>query len=497
MLTADVLQGFVGSVLAHRFDGSVPSPECHREWWELCCDKHPNVAIAAPRGHAKSTAITLSYGLAALLFREASFVVIVSDTEAQSINFVGLIKAELQENDAIHKLFGKPQFIKESETDIIVRMPDGHKFRVIAKGAEQKLRGLLWNGRRPDLLLCDDLENDEIVMNQDRRHKFKRWFYGALLPSRSKGGKVRYVGTILHMDSMLENLMPITWDKQTIQEGLKTYSLKRGAWKSIKYAAHNEDFSIILWPDRFAKEDLISIRQDYRDRGIPEVYSQEYLNVPIDESVAYFKRGDFLEMREEDKDTPKHFYMTCDLAISEKQTADYSAFCIAGVDENRRIHVVDVIKDRMDGKEIVDLILQLDKAYNFHAIGIEEGQISKAIGPFLREEMVRNNQYPLIYPLKSMGKDKLERSRSIQGRMRAKTVKFDKEADWFFGFQEECIQFPRSKHDDQVDAFSYLGIMLDKLLEAPTIREIQEEEYEDELRRSNWHDIGRDATTGY
>jgi len=43
-------------------------------------------------------------------------------------------------------------------------------------------------------------------MNKDRRDKFKRWFYGALLPSRSKEGVIRYVGTILHMDSMLENL---------------------------------------------------------------------------------------------------------------------------------------------------------------------------------------------------------------------------------------------------------------------------------------------------
>ena len=61
---------------------------------------------------------------------------------------------------------------------------------------------------RPGLIVGDDMENDEIVMNKDRRLKFKRWFYGALLPCLSDRGKIRIVGTILHLDSLLENLMP-------------------------------------------------------------------------------------------------------------------------------------------------------------------------------------------------------------------------------------------------------------------------------------------------
>jgi hypothetical protein len=50
MLTADVVQGFVGSVLSKRFDQTSPSPPFHRELWELACSDHPNVAVAAPRG---------------------------------------------------------------------------------------------------------------------------------------------------------------------------------------------------------------------------------------------------------------------------------------------------------------------------------------------------------------------------------------------------------------------------------------------------------------
>ena len=176
--------------------------------------------------HAKSTAGTIAYGLASVLFRASEFILIVSDTESQSSMFLGAIKQELQENEAIGELFGlkknekgEVEFIKDTETDCIVQFQDGHKFRIIAKGAEQKLRGMLWNGKRPDLILVDDLENDELVLNKERRMKLRRWFFSALLPALSVKGKIRMWGTVLHMDALLESLMPREWDKKTLHTG--------------------------------------------------------------------------------------------------------------------------------------------------------------------------------------------------------------------------------------------------------------------------------------
>lgn len=505
MLTADLIQGFVGSVLAHRFDGAVKSPQFHYELWEEACSNHRYVAVAAPRGHAKSTAGTLAYGLCSLLFRESRFLLIVSDTEAQASMFLNSIKAELSENDAISSLFqlkkndkGEVVFLKDTETDVIVEMADGHKFRVVAKGAEQKLRGLLWNGTRPDLVLVDDLENDELVMNKERRTKLRRWFFAALIPAMSPRGKLRYWGTILHMDALLESFMPRDYAKDTVHDGLKTYSLRpKLMWRAVKYKAHNENFSEILWKERFDKDFFVERKEEFMRQGIPDVYSQEYLNIPLDESVSYFKRGDLLDLREEDRKKKLTYYITADLAISEKETADYSVFLIAGMDEDRMVHVKAVIRARMDGKEIVDTILSLHRIYEPMAIGIEEMQVSKAIGPFLREEMILQNTYPTLIPMKHMGKDKQSRARSIQARVRARTVKFDKSADWYPNFEDEVLKFPRAKHDDQVDAFAYLGLLLDKLIEAPTRIEEEEEEYADELRSSGFSLSGRSRTTGY
>jgi predicted phage terminase large subunit-like protein len=499
-LTAEIINGFSGSLLQSGYDNAVTSPECHMEWWTYCTSKQSKVAIAAPRRHAKSTAITLAYVLACVLFRQRSYVLIISDTITQANQFLGDIKKQLIDNDKIKELFKIKGFEKDTEDDVIVVCEDGYQFRLSAKGSEQKMRGLKWNNKRPDLIVGDDLENDEIVLNTERRNKFKRWFYGAVVPCLSTNGVIRIVGTILHEDSFLNNLMPSEWNKRTVVEPLKTHirDVRRGEWLSVKYRAHTEDFTKILWPENYTMEWFLATRQDFMDRGLPDVYSQEFLNIPIDESIAYFKRGDFISLTNEDKKSRLNYYIAADLAISEKETADYSVFVVAGMDENRIIHVKNVIRERLDGREIVDTIIALEKTYRPEAFGIEEMQVSKSIGPFLREEMIRTGIYPSIIPLKHNGQDKIARAKSMQARVRAHAVKFDKSEEWYPIFEDELCKFPRGTKDDQVDAFAYLGRMLDNLIEAPTDKEVYEEQYYDELHASQSDSgNGRSQWTGY
>ncbi len=504
-LTADIVEGFVGSVLAKRFDGAAAIPQFHRELWELACSDSQFVAVAAPRNHAKSTAGTLAYGLAELLFRSSRYLVIVSDTETQAAMFVASMKQEITENEQIGELFGLAKdekgrvlLPKDTEADFVVQCQDGHQFRVTGKGAEQKLRGMLWNGSRPDLVIVDDLENDELVMNKDRRDKLKRWFNGALIPALALRGKLRMWGTILHMDSVLENLMPPN-DKYYRESDLKVWSGYpwKKMWKSIKYRAHNPDFSQILWKERFTPEFFRTRQKQAALDGLLDQYSQEWLNNPLDDSIAYFKRGDFLAEDKEDKEKPVRWYIACDPAVTTESRNDYTVFVVAGMDDNRVLHVRNVIRERLDGREIVDTILSLQRVYEPDAIGIEQMMITKSLGPFLREEMVVQDVYPNIIEIGHGGKDKIQRAKSIQGRMRARTIKFDKTADWYAAFEDELIKFPRGVKDDQVDAFAYLGLLLNKMIEAQTKEEIYEIEYEDEKRQADPYQGGRNMTTGY
>lgn len=502
-LDKHLIKGFVGSLLAKRFDQATQIPWFHEEFWELCCSDHKFVSIAAPRGHAKSTSITLAYTLASVLFRDRQYVILVSDTESQSVLFLNQIKNELTTNDELISLFGVAEIIKDNEKDIIVKMVDGHLFRITARGSNQNVRGLLWNGMRPDLIIGDDLENDEIVLNPERREKFRRWVYGALLPILSSRGIVRIVGTVLHLDSFLNRTLPDESRRDTVQDELRVYSTRQNRfWHSVKYRAHNSDYSRILWSERWTKEKLMEIRARYVEEGIADVYSQEYLNNPLDESRAYFKKHEFQEIDQHDEEDilsgrlELNYYIGVDLAISDKQQADYSAFVVAGVDSRNRLYIVDVIKARMDAREIVETIMHLQRQYNPDMIAVEKGQIQKSIGPFLQEEAFKRGIFPNIEEMQPT-MDKMSRARSIQGRMRVHGCYFDTNAEWFPDFQTELLSFNRGKHDDQVDAFAYIGLALDKLVPGRTAEERYEDEYDEFVDEFQEKDTGRNATTGY
>lgn len=490
--------------LLKRFDKPTPIPDFHKTWWDLCCSDRRFVAFAAPRAHAKSTAITHSYVLANALFRVKDFIVIVSDTETQAIQFLNDIKMELTDNVDLKALFDIDKFVKFTENDIIVQFVDGRRFRILAKGSEQSLRGLKWNSKRPNLIVCDDMENDELVMNKERREKFMRWIYGALIPALSTDGQMRVVGTVLHLDSFLESLMPKAWDKKTVRTELYDYSTDDGKmWQSRRYRAHNSNFNEILWKSRYDRTYFIEKQRDYVDRGIPDVYSQEYLNYPMDPTRAYFKTKDFLEMSEGIKKDilearlPLNYYVGIDPAISEHERADYTAIIVAGVDSENKVYVVDFVRDRIDAKEQIDWIFNLQAKYKPVFIAIEKEKITKALGPFLRDEMFRRNSFPYIIEIQP-SKDLDLRARSWQGRMRAGGIRFDKDHEGYPQYEAELTTYPRGIKNDYVAASAVLGMALDKMVEAPSREEQQELEWQEEYKRTiDQSNNGRSLETGY
>jgi predicted phage terminase large subunit-like protein len=422
---------------------------------------------------------------------------IVSDTESQAVNFLGDIKTELKDNEDLINLFKVKEFIKDTGNDIIVAFEDGFTFRIIAKGSEQRVRGTKWNNLRPDLIVCDDLESDEQVYNRERREKFKRWFEGALLPSMSKGGIVRVVGTILHMDSLLNNLMPESSLKSTIVEPLKEYNfVTRSLWKSIRYRAHNEDFTHILWPDMYTAEYFQRLKEDLTNKGLSDIYAQEYLNYPIDETISYFKRSDFLPQSEEDKKKEKRYYVAIDFAVSTVARSDYTAIAVVGVDEKGIIHVEDMRRGRWDSLEVIDEMFAVDKRYKPDLFVVERGTIEKSLGPVIRAEMLKRNRFLPLHPM-TPTKDKQTRARAFQARLRAGGVRFDKDSDWYHELEDEMVRFPKSRHDDQVDALSWVGLILDQVQDAATEQEREEEEYHYNLHDSGYDQMGRNVTTGY
>ena len=448
--------------------------------WGLCCSEETHVAMAAPRGHAKSSSITFAYVLAMVLFGYRDFVLIVSDTEAQASEFLGDIKAILSEDTDLKKIFGVRKLIKETETNIVGQFNDGSLFRILAKGSEQKVRGLKWRGKRPNLIVGDDLENDEIVMNPERREKFRRWVHNALLPCGSDNCLYRFVGTILHLDAWLNRV------------------LEDPEWATLKFEACDGHFKNILWPEKFNEKRLKGIHAKYLSQGDLAGWSQEYRNNPIDEGNAYFRSEDFMPMDEVDKQAPMAYVAAADFAISEKEKADYTVIMVAGVDPDGVTHIVDVRRGRWDSLDIIDELFSVQVRWSPDIFTFETEKIDKALGPFINARMFKDGVFLNIHKI-TPTKSKTQRGRSIQAKMKAGGVRFNTDADWYEGLHSELMTIttsgPKGKHDDQFDVFAYIGLTIDQYRTAISSEEQDEFDYWEAVQEHG--DTGRSSVTGY
>lgn len=481
-LTAELIESFAGIFLSPLYDNPQPTPDLHRECWELYCSDTELAGVAAPREHAKSTALTHDYCLAVLLFRVQDYVIIVSATEDLAIGHLADIAKELRENDELIREFHIDKLLVDAKTDIIVRFKDGHESRIIAKGSGQKMRGLKWNGKRPGLIICDDLEEDEQVENIDRRMKFRKWFFRALLPCRRRGGLVRMHGTILHEDALLNRIM------------------RSASWKTRLFKAHEgfDDFTNILWPESFPEARLRAIRQTFIEDGDAAGYSQEYLNDPFDNTEAYLRKDDFLPMTDDDLYEPKVLAVGCDFAVSKKDKANRTSFTVGGKDSRNLLHFIDQYVGRWDTLEWIDVLFDIQRKHEPEFFFVEDGVIWKSIAPTLYKEMQRRNLFLNCQAINPT-RDKATRGRPYQKMMRAGACRYNKKAEWYPPYEAELLRFTGRSDavlDDQFDSSALLAKGFDSIADVEEDTFLDDDEFE--IRQNNkQRSVGRSAVTGY
>jgi predicted phage terminase large subunit-like protein len=482
-LSADLLEAFAGMYLSPMYDNPQPVAPFHRECWESYCDMEIELAArAAPRSHAKSTALTHAFAMAVACFRVQDYIVVVSATEALAMDHLGDIAAQFRENDDLREDFQVSSLPVDARGEVEVLFKDGHRCRFIAKGSGQKMRGLKWRGKRPGLILGDDLEEDEQVENRDRRQKFLKWIYRALIPCKRKGGVVRIQGTILHEDAFLARVM------------------KDSRWNTKLYKAHAafDDFTDILWPEQFSEERLHGIRQMFINQGDAAGYSQEYLNDPFDNAEAYLHRDWFRPMNEDDYESSKLVCAAADFAISKADKANRTSLTVGGKDVGNLLHIIDQRVGRWDSYEIIENLFAVHRAHRPDVFFVEKGHIWQTLYPIVKKEMAERDIW-INFVEFTASKDKATRGRSLQKRMRAHGVRFDKRAEWYPPYEAELLRFTGHSDaaaDDQFDSTALLSIGFDQLAEV-----IEEDFWDDEeieMVKHNPRDrLGRNAITGY
>lgn len=170
-------------------------------------------SFEAYRGAAKSTVLTRLYTIwKTAIQNKKRHTVIISSTLDVSKETLDFIKTELEDNERLKADFDiqiGTTFKNTWNEEEIIFKSSNLKFRIKVYGAGKKIRGANWLGFRPDLIICDDIEDDEAVESKKQRDKLWNWFTKAILklPARKdRTYTLIVVGTRLHHDGFLAKL---------------------------------------------------------------------------------------------------------------------------------------------------------------------------------------------------------------------------------------------------------------------------------------------------
>ena len=428
----------------------VTPPFHHEVYRDLSDDSVRRVLIAAPRGTAKSTVTTLIYPLWKVAFKRSDedlFIVIISESQAQSINFLSRIKYHLTHSDKFKEIFGDfgPTTAKRwTNNDIVL----ANGARIIAVGTGQRVRGFIEGDTRPNLIIVDDFESELNAFTMEARAKNRKWITEAVIPSLSDDGKIAMIGTVISEDCFLY------WAKDS------------PAWKVLWFSIWDEDEKSI-WPERFPKSRIMEIKREFESVGNLNGFYQEYMNIAQSPDNAPFKpewmqlhHYDFeringqnclvREVGDERKVKPVEVYAGVDPASSLSATADFFVIATIAVDSDNNKYVVDLFRDRISPAEQPGKIIELYKKFRPKRMNIETTGYQEALRTAVRELMLEGNLY--IPGLERGVKPRTRKSERLLSLvpMFAKKSFYWRPED-LVG-QQEFLSYPRGKHDDVMDA---------------------------------------------
>lgn len=211
---------------------------------------------------------------------------------------------------------------------------------------------------------------------------------------------------------------------------------------------------------RYPTEALKKIRANMNS---PRIWSALYQQNPVPDEGMYFQKEYFKYQATMPSIGGFQLYTAWDFAIGEKQQNDYTVGVTLLQDNNDILYVMDVVRFRGDAMEIVEAILDTAQRWGSdpttdYMLGVEDGQIWRAIEPLLKKRMDERRMFLPYEALKPLT-DKLSRARPLQGRMQQKKVVFPQEATWLKDTEKELLRFPAGAHDDVVDALAW-GVRL-------------------------------------
>jgi hypothetical protein len=258
------------------------------------------------RGHAKSTHldIMIPMWLKCQQVRELNVMVLVGKSRENANTLLGDLQAEFQFNQRYNDDFGVQYSAGSWEEGEFVTA-DGCAF--FARGRGQSPRGLRYRNRRPDYIVIDDLDDDELCENESRVRKLTKWVKEALFGALDGGrGRFIMVGNLISKCSVLANI-----------------AVTDGVFVSQENAIDRH--GRVSWSTKWTREELRSMEQFMGYRS----FQKEMMNNPITEGAVF--RNDWIRWK---KLPPLNRYDSivayCDPSFKGTSKNDYKAIKVWG-----------------------------------------------------------------------------------------------------------------------------------------------------------------------
>lgn len=419
---------FITQVLGYQFT------RFQRRWWKFTAAR-PHTLVLAPRGHGKSTILTIAYTLYRLLSDHELRALIVSNTAAQASAFLREIRAHLDANPWVLREFGglKGQPWTEAEISLATRLSQAKEASVTALGVGGPIIS-----KHYDLVILDDVVDEEAARSRRLRQKLLTWHYKELLPTLEPHGELHVIGTRYHHDDLYGRLisdgLPHLVDRAIIeQDGVER----------------------ALWPKKFP----LALLRKKREAAGPAIFNAQYQNDVTAMMGAVF-RPEWIRFVPLPECGRK--FQGVDLAIGSADHHDYFAHVTVGESSPGHYFVLSAFRARLSFEEQFRTVQSLFAAHDrprspVVLVGIEANSYQEALAQRLRGE----SSLPVASVVET--RDKIARAYRLQGLFETGRVSFPEvrvrspREDDLSALIEELLSFPDSDHDDLVDA---LGLAL-------------------------------------
>ena len=488
-------QHFAQVYLSHHF--SLPPSRMHVEIFDLLADasasRSQRIAVAAPRGNAKSTVVSLAYVLWSVLCSDEPFVVIVSATREQAVQLLKTVKDELQTNPLLLADMpdvcrppgarGKPKPWRDNN----ILLANGVMLRAL--GANQAMRGLKHGAHRPTLIVVDDLENQEQCDSADQRAKLKDWFERTLLKAGDHRTNVIVVGTIVHYDSLLANLTGVArnpipgsrWASSAVYRAVESWSDHADLWTDweriyIGDESHNDvagphgadaffedhesqmlDGTSVLWPERESYQQLMLLRLTEGRRS----FDAEKQNEPLDSEQCLFDPNQFRFW--DDPANPEfrdiadllnklgsrvRIFGACDPSLG-RATGDYTAIMTVAHDRDCDVmYVLDADVARRKPAQVIDAIVTKAQFFKYCRFVVESNQFQEMLADDLERRLDAIGHSASVRRI-SHSSHKQARIQNLEPFITQGRLRFSTRHQLLL---DQLRQFPLGAHDDGPDA---------------------------------------------